>query len=162
MVFFDDFESGAGEWATGSDGLDGTVWELGSPAEPGPAAAYSPSNCFGTNLDGEYTADANVWLRSPPIDLTTAAAATLSFREFVSIEEDFDFGTVSVLDAADDSELAVLKSPIDGETVGWEEFTQKLPAEALGKVVKIEFRLRSDDLMHFAGWYLDDVTVTVP
>jgi hypothetical protein len=39
---------------------------------------------------------------------------------------------------------------------------KSLPAEALGKTIMIEFRLTSDEFMNLNGWYLDDVTVTVP
>ena len=46
--------------------------------------ANSPVNCYATNLDADYGVDANVWLRSPEIDLSTVAtAATLSFWQLV-------------------------------------------------------------------------------
>ncbi len=158
----DDFESGPGDWTTGSDGLEGTTWELGAPANVGPSAANSPSNCFGTNLSADYQDDANVWLRSPEADLTTADSATLHYFQYFEIEADFDKGIVSVLDAGDDSVLAVLVPTVDGSSAGWEEVSLSLPAAALGKTVKIEFRLDSDDVMNEAGWYLDDFNLTVP
>ncbi|NIP97797.1 MAG: hypothetical protein GWO24_31945, partial [Akkermansiaceae bacterium] len=102
-VFSDDFESGQGGWTTGSDGAAGTAWDLGSPAAVGPSAAHSPANCFGTNLAADYEIDAEVWLRSPEIDLTEAAAATLQYAQFRDIEEGFDLGRVAVLDAGDHS-----------------------------------------------------------
>ncbi|NIP93108.1 MAG: hypothetical protein GWO24_06475, partial [Akkermansiaceae bacterium] len=101
-VFSDDLESGQGEWSAGSDGDAGTTWELGSPSL-GATSANSPANCFGTNLDSEYAINADVWLRSPPIDLTTATGATMTYYQFRDIEEGFDFGTISLLDAADNS-----------------------------------------------------------
>ncbi|NIP97749.1 MAG: hypothetical protein GWO24_31675 [Akkermansiaceae bacterium] len=161
-VLSDDFESGQGDWTTGSDEAGGTLWGLGSPTVTGPATAHSPDNCFGTNIDDNYEIDADIWLRSPPIDLTTAGGATLRFFEFKDIEEGFDSGRLAVLDADDDSELAVILEPIDGVTGDWSQVTRRLPPEALGKVVKLEFRFQSDDLQNFAGWYIDDVEVTVP
>ena len=168
VILSDDFEMGVGTWATGGD-PGGTVddpletnWELGAPSLVGPAAANSGTNCFGTNISADYGLSAEVWLRSPPIDLTTAGAATLSFSQFTDIEEQFDFGKVSVLDAGDDSELAVLEEPVEGTTVDWEQVIRFLPAAALGKTVIIEFRFQSDDIQNFGGWYIDDVGVTVP
>ncbi len=163
----DNFESGQGQWTTGSDGAGGTIWELGTPTNAGPAAANSPANCFGTNLAGSYAIDAEVWLRSPPIDLTTAGGATLNYAQFYDIEAGFDSGRVRVLDNADNSELAVLEDLLDGASSDWEQVAKVLPAAALGKTVLIEFRLITDDfddpaLGPFAGWYIDDFDLTVP
>jgi hypothetical protein len=119
-VFTDDFENGAGQWTAGSSGAAGTIWELGSPSVVGPLGAASGANCFGTNLAASYGFDANIWLRSPPIDLTTAGGATLNYAEFRDIETGFDFGTVAVLDAADNSELGIVSPTVDGATVDWE------------------------------------------
>ncbi|NIP94134.1 MAG: hypothetical protein GWO24_12040, partial [Akkermansiaceae bacterium] len=47
-------------------------------------------------------------------------------------------------------------------TPDWEQVTRKLPPSALGKNIVIEFRFQSDDLQNFAGWYIDDLEVTVP
>ncbi len=157
-----DFESGLGDWTVGSDGAPGTAWELGAPTGGGPPAANSPTNCFGTNIGGDYDFDANVFLRSPEIDLTTAGGATLSYFQFRDIEESFDAGTVRVLDADNDSELAVLEATVEGSSNVWEKVTKALPAAALGKSIKLEFRLTSDDVANQAGWYIDDFTVTVP
>ncbi len=66
-----------------------------------------------------------------------------------------------MIDVADNSELAVITDVVDG-VADWGEVSESLPAEALGRNVKIEFRFTSDDLQNFAGWYIDDVVVTVP
>ncbi|NIP93579.1 MAG: hypothetical protein GWO24_09030, partial [Akkermansiaceae bacterium] len=162
VVFSEDFESGQGEWTTGSNGSPGTDWELGAPMNVGPGLAHSPVNCFGTNLDADYGTEAEIWLRSPVIDLTTAGEATLHYFSFTDIEEGFDLGQVVVVDASDNSELAIVDDSVDGVTDDWKEVTRSIPDEALGKAVRLEFRFTSDDLQSFAGWYVDDVTVTVP
>ena len=167
-VFSDNFEDGQGDWTTGGD--DGsnpfTNWEFGSPTVVGPASPNSGANCFGTNLSADYANDSDLWLRSPPIDLTAAAEATLNFSHYVDIEEGFDFGEVRLLDAdAALAELAVLEMTIDGNNpTGWEPFSKALPAAALGKNVVLEFRFDSDDISEptQAGWYIDDVVVTTP
>ena len=160
-VFSDDFENGQGDWTIGSVGNSTTNWELGSPSVVGPPAANSPANCFGTNISADYTGEADAWLRSPAIDLTQAGGATLSLFQFADIEQGFDEGAIKVLDAADDSILATVESPIDGLGESWTEFSKSLPAEALGRNIKIEFRFVSDDIENFAGWYIDNVVVTV-
>lgn len=162
VVLSDDFENGPGDWTVGTGGAAGTAWELGVPSNVGPLDANSPDNCFGTNIADDYAIDANVWLRSPAIDLTTAGGATLRFAQFRDIEQGFDFGSIRVLDAADNSELAVIDDVIDGVTADWEQVTKSMPDEVLGKTVRIEFRFQADDIQTFAGWYLDDVEVTVP
>ncbi|NIP98577.1 MAG: hypothetical protein GWO24_36270 [Akkermansiaceae bacterium] len=161
-VLSDDFESGPGAWSVGASGAPGTGWQLGTPTDVGPAESRSGVNCFGTNLGGNYGPDADAWLRSPVIDLSLANEASLRYWEFRDIEEGFDFGVVRLLDAADDSELAVLETDIDGITPDWEVVTHAIPAEALGKAIKLEFRFVSDDISSFAGWYIDDVLLTTP
>ncbi len=59
-------------------------------------------------------------------------------------------------------ELAVLEATVDGAAVEWEDIRHSLPAAAFGKIIKLEFRFQSDDLQNFAGWYVDDIAVTVP
>ena len=161
-VFFDNFENGQGAWEVGSEGAAGTAWELGIPSNVGPATANSPDNCFGTNIAAEYELDAEVWLRSPAIDLTNAGGATLRYFQAADIEAIFDSGRVAVLDASDNSEIAVLDSAVEGASNAWREIVHVLPPAALGTTIRIEFRFFSDDFGVFAGWYLDDVTVTVP
>jgi bacillopeptidase F len=139
-----------------------TNWELGAPSAVGPPAANSGANCYGTNLASNYDTDADIWLRSPAIDLTTAGDATLNYASFRDIEINFDSGSVRVLDAADNSEIAILESSIDGTSGGWELVSKALPPAALGKLIKIEFRFNSDNFGEQAGWYIDDVNVTVP
>jgi hypothetical protein len=161
-VFEDDFESGQGAWTVGSDGDPGTDWQFGTPTTVGPTVTNSGLSCFGTNLSSDYGTDADVWLRSPAIDLTGANAATLRYAEFKDIEAIFDSGTVNVLDASDDSLIVEVATGIEGQSTQWDPVNRLLPAEALGKVIKIEFRLTSDNFGPGAGWYLDDVAVTTP
>ena len=153
-------------WTTGANtppDSGSTVWEIGAPTS-GPDAANSRDNCAGTNLASSYGLNTEIWLRSSPIDLTTAGGATLNYSRFVDIEESFDEGIVRVLDASDDSEIAVLQQGIDGQGAAWEQSSVSFPAAALGKSVKVEFFLDTDDFDDgaFDGFYVDDVNVTVP
>lgn len=167
-VLMEDFESGQGGWTTGSEGANNlSAWELGVPSSVGPSAAKSPVNCFGTNISASYEVNADIWLRSPSFDLTSAEAATLRYSQFVDIEELFDLGTVRILDAIDDSELAVIETNIDGIPANaddWIQVSKNIPSEGLGKHVKLEFRFNSDDInpQAQAGWYIDDIEVVLP
>lgn len=163
-LFEDDFETDTG-WTTGvNDGNENTVWERGAPGNVGPPAGASGSaSCFGTNLTSNYAFDADAFLRSPPIDLTGdgLASARLSMQQFKDTEAGFDFGSIRVLRASDHVQLgADIVAVIDGLSADWEEFAANLPPEAIGQIIKLEFRFVSDNLVNQAGWYIDNVVVT--
>lgn len=162
-IYFEDFEGGQGDWEVASTGAAGTEWTLGTPSNVGPPAANSGVNCFGTNLDSTYLDDAIIALRSPVIDLTTAEGATLNWAQSRDIEPFFDSGAVNILDAADDSLLAVVQGGIEDTIAGWEDVSRTIPAPALGKMIKVEFLFTADNFNDIpqAGWYIDDVEVTV-
>lgn len=165
-VFEEDFDNGQGGWiaSTGPTHQAGTDWQWGSPSLVGPPAAHSGANCFGTNLSANSAKDAEVLLTSPSIDLTTAGGATLNFYHFTDIEDSFDTGSVVIIDAANDSEVAVLDDAITGFSGDWELFSESLPAAAQGKIIKIQFQYQSDgfDDSEYPGWYIDSVNLTVP
>ena len=169
-IYFDDFESGQGDWTVDNSvpgDTPATMWEFGAPDDTlagGPAAANSGTNCFGTNLADNAGLNVMISLVSPVVDLTTQTGATLNFAHFRDIEALFDFGRVRILDADNgDAELAVLESAIDG-FADWEIFSMALPPAALGKNVTFEFSYVADEIndVLFPGWYIDDVEVTAP
>lgn len=162
----EDFETGAAGWTTGSDSVAGatTVWELGTPVDPnGPAGAHGGSSCFGTDLGANYVAGADIWLRSPEIDLTAGSPSTLSFWHYHDTESGVDSCTVRVIDAATGNEIAVLAT-YDNFITNWENQLFAVPVEALGNTIKIEFRFVSDPggSSFWPGWFVDDVLVTSP
>ncbi|MFC7335965.1 hypothetical protein ACFQY0_02145 [Haloferula chungangensis] len=165
-VFSDDLESGSSNWSTSSIGNSGTDWQLGTPTEVGPSSANSGSNCFGTNISGDYGSNADVSLRSTLIDLSSARGATLSFSYYLEGDPNpdgapFDTATLNILDSNDDV-LAVVEVLGNETTSDWTSYSKALPANVLGQPVKIEFRFVSDGIMNAPGWYLDDVAVSVP
>ncbi|MEC9054483.1 MAG: hypothetical protein VX633_04210, partial [Verrucomicrobiota bacterium] len=74
----------------------------------------------------------------------------------------YDFGKLSILDASDNSELAILIPALADFIDDWEEVSYSLPLDVLDRSIRIEFRLVSDDIAFLPGWYVDDVKITVP
>jgi hypothetical protein len=95
------------------------------------------------------------------------SSATLSFAEWLNV--DFIAGipvdnqyhkvVVNVLDA---NSLAIIQPAIyvnSGSSNGWQQRSVRLVGAAVGQVVKLEFRIETDDFNLLEGWFLDDVTV---
>ena len=168
-LFFDDFETDLG-WIAGSNPGDSgtTEWQRGEPMFEGPAVAFSGVNCWGTNIADLYTDQADIVLRSPDIDLTAAGitSAELTYREYVDTDLlGGDGGIIRVLLASDPTQQLgadVTPALIEDFLFDWRLATYPLPPEAIGQVIKLEFRFVSDDnLQSFSGWYIDDVEVAV-
>ena len=168
--YIDDFEADADGWTMGVNDANGnTNWEWGAPTLVGPfGGANGSTNCFATNLAGDHEFNADIWLRSPPIDLTAAGitGAELRMMQFKDIESPgadlFDYGSIRVLRASDLTQLgADIASDITGVSIDWEPYSAALPPEAIGEEVIIEFQFISDDVANFPGWYIDEVAIAL-
>ena len=166
-LFFDDFESGAPGWSTSDLGESGTEWELGKPSN-GPGEAHSPTRAYGTGLAKDYDDYTEVYLVSPVIDLTGVDNARLEFWSYRDCEpavegELYDWCQVMILD--EDGEYLV-DNPIwlrGGEAKQWRLEKGKIPAEALGQKIRLEFSFSSDggqDNGPQSGWFIDDMAIT--
>jgi subtilisin-like proprotein convertase family protein len=186
VLFVDEgFESGGAGWSH-SGTLD--EWQLGTPTS-GPGSAHGGTKAWATNLSGPYSrsggaTNGDFSVTSPPIDLTSSGAATLSFWHWYDIWND------GVIDATDDGAWLEISSDggstwefltpeggynntLDGEaprpyeacwsgtTTAWSEVRADLGAFT-GKVVRLKFRFWSegDEGSPRAGWYFDDVRVS--
>lgn len=167
VVFSENFDANVIGWTTGVDGGFATDWEVGTPSLVGPPAAYSGTNCYATNIDSDYGFNADIWLRTPAIDLTAYTTGTLEFFEFKDIENvlgDSDFGRIRILAADDNAPLAIIESGVEGASPTWESYSKVLPVAAFNEPIKIEFQFKSDDYDDtatgpFAGWYIDNVVI---
>ena len=166
-LFFDDFESGAPGWSASDLGKSGTEWELGKPTN-GPGKAHSPTRAYGTGLAKDYDDYTDVYLVSPVIDLTGQDNARLEFWSYRDCEpavegELYDWCQVMILD--EDGEWLV-DDPIwirGGEAKQWRLEKAKIPAQALGQKIRLEFNFSTDggqDNGPQAGWFIDDVAIT--
>ena len=167
-IFEEDFETGAAGWTTQDLGESGTLWELGKPTN-GPGEAHSPTRAYGTGLTKDYDDYTDVYLVSPVIDLTGLDNARLEFWSYRDCEpavegELYDWCQVMILD--EDGEYLV-DNPIwirGGEAKQWRLEKAKIPAEALGQKIRLEFNFSTDggqDNGPQAGWFIDDVAITI-
>lgn len=163
-LFFDDFETALPGWTHGGNE---DKWQRGVPTT-GPGAAFSPSQVYATGLGENLGAYTDAWLRTPEIDLTSVGSATLTFAEWLNLDflpgvpagSQIHQATINVLDAAT---LAPIQTAIylgTGSSNGWQVRRVRLVGDAVGRKVRIEFRVFTDAFNLLEGWFLDDVTVT--
>ena len=151
------------------DSGNGTAWQVGTPTgDNSPPAAASGQNSAGTNISGNYLNGTDATLTSPEIMIPPGRDALLTFRQFIDTDlalTDPDIGFVRILDAANDTPISGLEiSSIEGSADGWSDQSLSLPAgEVAGKSIKVEFRFISNsDGSVWGGFYIDDVSVTLP
>jgi subtilisin family serine protease len=144
---------------------DNSVWELGPP-EFGPPAAFSEPNCWGTDLDGPYPINCDVSLTSDWI--TLMPESRLSFQHWYSINEYMLEDAYGLVEISTNGTTWQDVTPSSGGYVGnsgddWTPETIDLSAYGSAPV-KLRFRLYSQEsdivLYYYAGWYVDDVSLT--
>ena len=166
-IFEEDFETGAAGWTTQDLGESGTWWELGKPTN-GPGQAHSPTRAYGTGLAKDYDDYTDVYLVSPVIDLTGLDNARLEFWSYRDCEPAFDGELTDACQVwiLDEDGEYLNDVPIwirGGEAKQWRLEKGKIPAEALGQKIRLEFNFLSDggqDNGPQAGWFIDDVAIT--
>ena len=163
-AFFDDMESGVGDWVVGlreGAAATATTWELGSPEtiDSPVDGAYSGSQCWATDLDAAYAPGALITLRSPVIDLTGVERPRLRFQYVVDSTEGVEGGRINFRDE-NGGLLVESEFVFWGKTEGWQAFDRLMPVEARDRPIRIEFEFLSDDLEpNGDGWLIDDVSV---
>jgi hypothetical protein len=158
-------------WEFSRDGFDrtdrgwthqglGDVWQWGKP-QYGVMAAYSPSDCWATNLLGNYPGQIDASLTSPPLELKEGAQ--FRFWHWYSINEYFldeGEGTVEIKPEGGDWEV-LPEGSFSGATKSWEP--QQFDLSFYGEeTITLRFRLQADQWIEFfyPGWYIDDVTLS--
>jgi hypothetical protein len=157
-IYFQNFDSTVnGITTTGS-------WHIGAPTA-GPSSAYSGSNCAGTNYNstGFYEPNASDTLYLPSIALpsvSTSGNLWLTFFQYGYVEAGFDYVSV-IVSANNGSSWTIIDSQTGSLGSSWTERDLSIKAYA-GETVRIAFVLNSDDVVEFAGWYVDDISVWSP
>ena len=174
--FGDDMEAGEGAWTHSGDA---DQWEYGRPAyEYGPETAHSGDFCWGTRLAGYLEHDdfffgsiRDEYLVSPEISVGTSAR--LTFWHWHDLLADaffgiYDYAYVEV--SIDGGQWENVTPNADwaytGASPGWIKEEIDLSPFA-GKSVWVRFHVQAetwfDELgpdYQYAGWYIDDVTVS--
>jgi len=151
-------------YETGDDGFvaSGTTgpwaWQWGTPTA-GPPAAHSGVNCWGTVLAGNYEPSANWLLTMPTQNFSGVSNPTLSFWEWYYTETSYDSGWVEVSTNGGGSWTKV-GTASKGSSGNWVRKTIDLSAYGNQASVLIRFRFTSDGSVQYAGWYIDDVSIT--
>jgi hypothetical protein len=164
--FLEDFETDpfARGWTViaGASHQAGTDWEWGAPTS-GPGSAQGGTGAMATNLDGDFAPNADISLVSPAIDLIGVATAALTFGNYYDCDlAPFDGCEVYLRDE-NGAAIPGLESPVreyhDFVTAWTTAAPIALPAAALDRTIRIEFRFYSDSSTQWPGWYIDNLRV---
>ncbi len=168
-----DFEDGLpANWLTHG------MWEVGTPASVGPAAAHAGADCAGTVIGGNYVDDGTFafdWLETPRVDLTNATVPVMLFYVWLDAESQADGGNLRISTDGGQSFLPIPTGNVQpaynhddvaGESAwtggfansGWKPMMVNLLPWA-GQEVVLRFGFSSDAVNNDAGWYVDDVLI---
>ncbi len=89
--YFEDFESTTNAWTSGGTN---NSWQYGTPATLNINSAFSPVNCWNTNLTGDYNNSENSWVESPLFNFSTLVAPILEMRINYITETNWDGGVI--------------------------------------------------------------------
>ncbi len=161
-VFSTNFDANNGGFvASGTN----SSWAWGAPsATPGPGAPYSPPNVWATNLTGYYNNSEESYITSPVIDLSAYPdlAPTVSFMHWYNSESNtWDYGSV---EATKDGGVTwdVLWQKFGTSVSPWAAKSLQLSTDYAVSNFQFRFHFHSDSSVNsYAGWYIDDVAVTV-
>ena len=150
----ENFDAGNGGFTIAVPNLGtGSEWAWGLPNSPdlGGGAVTADhgvtGSCWGTNLTGGYAAGTDASLRSPVIDLTGVAGASLSFALSLDAEAGHVYAVNVIAEATDTVIANVIPATGDGNATGspWVTIGDvALPGTALGQKVRLEWRFTGD------------------
>jgi hypothetical protein len=161
QTFAYDFESGWEGWSA-----DNGVWEIGSPGEPGPAAAQSGSACAATVLKDFYP-NLSSRLISPSVVLPPLGESQelqLWFWQWAKFGR-YDSGQVQLSYEESPGVWSPWETLWGGHTASsgvWSLTMVDLSAYA-GRKVRVSFNLQQGSFSYVdAGWYIDEVHIKGP
>ncbi len=171
VSYLQDFDTDDGGFVT----TDPAYWEWGDPTA-GPPSSYSEPNCWGTNLEGNYSDNACWQLYSVPVALDSNSK--LIFNHWYNIEGYFDGGNVKI--SNDNGASWTLITPEGGypevsvysgnacipsqpaysvNSGGWIPAVFDLSTFGTDTVL-FKWEFGTDGSVTRTGWYIDDVLVT--
>ena len=171
ILFQDGFETDLG-WTHGGNNDD---WQRGNPVaksqyygNPDPDNAYLGDDVYGNDIangswNGRYQSNADNWLMSPAIDCSGAENVRLQFYRWLNVEQPiYDQARVYVSGAGDSGPwVKIWENGAEITDDSWIEMNFDIHSIADGASdVRILFQLESDSSWEYAGWNIDEVTVT--
>ena len=167
-IFEADFEAGESGFTVVT--AAGTGWALGTPDSTGPGGTViagndDSANGWGTGIGnpGFYENPTTTTLRSPVIDLTGVAGATLTFAEALDLAAN-DEARVFLVNADTNTDIGgAVYTGVDGDinNASWAAVGPIDISAGAGLNVRLEWRFSGqapgEDYM---GWYIDNVLVT--
>ncbi len=146
-------------WTTTGD------WEFGKPlgkgsGNPDPTSGYTGDNVYGNNLNGNYLNNADNYLQTSDIDLSSATGKVeLSFRKWLNTESyNYDQAKIAVWNGT--SFVNVWNSNGSTSERNWSEVKIDISEHAGLEDFKIKWTLSSDGSEVFSGWNIDDIEIT--
>jgi cytoskeletal protein RodZ len=158
-LYYENFQASNGGYTL--SGAAPAPWQWGQPTV-WPGGCAEGTNCWGTNLTGNYNHNANETLTSPLIDLSSVTPGTTLFARWYQANHiehhqwDKAFAEVSI----DGGAWQVMWQNPPSPTVieGWRELTYDISAAA-GTDAQFRWRFTSDSSVNFPGWYIDRVAI---
>lgn len=168
VAYTEDFEADNGDFVPSVEagGTGTNSWAWGTPTAHGtyPGGAHSGSKLWATGLSAVYNPNERSLLTSPNIDLSQFAgqglAPTLQFWHWMDSESNtWDWGEVRVSKDGGATYATIYQK--FGDKMAWtkEQFVLD-PSYAVSNF-KIQFFFRSDSSGQYAGWFIDDISITV-
>jgi hypothetical protein len=166
----EDFGGSDGGWVAGGAT---SSWEYGTPSTATIDSAYTGTEVWVTNADGDYLASEDSWVESPSFDLSSATAdptleAAIVYRGESCCDEFW-------LELSTDGGSSWDKVTSDGNATGWYNDTTNewwdgdiadwtvaravLTGAAGNAAVKVRFRMSADGSIQDEGFAFDDVFV---
>ncbi len=146
-----------GDWAFGVPLGEGGDPDTGVGKDP----PSSVGNVLGTNLEGNYSADAEEFATSEEVDCSGKVGTTLTFNAWLDIQANkFDQATVEVSNGGD--WVVVWQNSAEDDTLdtAFSETTVDISAVADNEsAVQVRFGLISDGSVEFGGWNINAVAI---
>ncbi|MCK4765912.1 MAG: S8 family serine peptidase [Candidatus Aminicenantes bacterium] len=160
-IFFDDMESGSGNWTTG--GVNNT-WAITTDQEGFANPDFplpSPPNSWSDSPGANYASNTDAYLmNSSDLDLSVYAGQEvyLGFSTAIFVEDSFDHAYVEVSGNSGSAWVSIVD--FSGRGFYWQTGYYYLVPEAVKtSAFRFRFRLTSDLNINNWGWLLDDIGV---
>lgn len=119
--------------------------------------SYSAPYCWTDSPGGDYDFNTNASLITVPVNLSVATNPILSFHHKYNVEEDYDYCHIEI--STDSGGSWNPLQTFTGTMSSWEKVTVDLSGYNTESNVLIRFRLTSDYLYNFDGWYVDEIKI---